>query len=299
MTCIDRKQSRFRRGLTLMELVVVMVILIALAGVVLPMLPSFLTKAHDTTTTTNISEVNKAMTGYLSTNLSYPNQLDSLVDDTGKIFAGVIFSPSNPNQQNTYTPPGGSTAITPLTLGSLTAGTSSSLVAGGITNLVQLSSSYANYGGPTYGALRRAPPPTLITVGSTTNPTTNTTSYPSVVFADQNYIYGKLYIQPVYDSNNVECQYVVFGLGPYCTMIGSRSFGLFDAPVSFGEHYFEQPTQAYARLLCVFRVYNDGSRCEFVGSAHPDATGLGTFDMHLQEYYQTNNGSTTAPATGS
>jgi hypothetical protein len=214
------------------------------------------------------------------------------------MYAGAIFSPTNTYQQNTYTTPSG-TALTPLTLGTLApqsgspagaAGPAASLIAGGITNLVQMSSAYASNGGPTYGAYGpNAPPPNLVAV----------TAASKVIYADPIYIYGKLYVQPVADSNNVPCRYVVFGLGPYCTMIGSRSFGLFDAPISFGEHAFEAPTQAYARMLCVFRVYDDGSRCEFIGSAHPDATGLGTFDMHLQEYYQTNNGTAPTVTTGS
>jgi hypothetical protein len=112
---------------------------------------------------------------------------------------------------------------------------------------------------------------------------------PGVLFADNNYVYQRLNIAPKLDSNGIPCNYVVFGLGPYTTIVGARSFGIFDAPVSFGEHSFEQPIAAYARYLCVFRVYSDGSRCEFVGAAHDDATGLGTYDMHMQEYYQTTN----------
>ena len=54
-----------RRGLTLMELVVVLVILIAVASILLPMLPMLLTKTHDAVTTTNIGEVDKSISGYL------------------------------------------------------------------------------------------------------------------------------------------------------------------------------------------------------------------------------------------
>jgi hypothetical protein len=81
--------------------------------------------------------------------------------------------------------------------------------------------------------------------------------------------------------------YVVFGLGQYCTIVGAPGFGIFECPVSFGEHSYEQPQNAYARMLCIFRVYNSGQRCEFLGSAHPDPTGFGTAAMHTEEFYQT------------
>ena len=61
---------------------------------------------------------------------------------------------------------------------------------------------------------------------------------------------------------------------------------MFDAPLSFGEHQSEQPNNSYARYLCVFRVFTDGStRAQLVGVTHSDATGLGTLNMHVQEFY--------------
>ena len=80
-----------------------------------------------------------------------------------------------------------------------------------------------------------------------------------VLFADNNYIFQRLNIAPKVDSNGNPCNYVVLGLGPYCTIVGARSFGMFDAPVAFGEHSFEQPIVSYSRYLCVFRVYSDGT----------------------------------------
>jgi hypothetical protein len=90
---------------------------------------------------------------------------------------------------------------------------------------------------------------------------------------------------PVYGTDYI---YLVFGLGPYCTIVGDTGFGLVDAPVSFGEHQYEQPQNAYARMLCTFRVYTSiQRRCEFVGAAHPDPTGFGSAAMHTEEFYQT------------
>ena len=283
-----------RSGLTLIELVVVLVILIAVAGVLLPMLPAFLTKTHDAVTTTNIAEVDKAVTGFLSTNLGYPNLVDSLVDGAGNMYAGMLFNPLNPNSANTFTPVGtvavtgngGQAIYGPVPL---SPGQAQSLIQGGITQLMVMSTSQVSP--PAFNAT--FPTTTSGQAGAypglpgTTGATVTITSAggQNVLMADNNYVFQKLNIQPTTDTNGTVCNYVVFGLGPYCKLVGSRSFGIFDAPVAFGEHYFEQPQVAYARYLLVFRVYQDGTRCEFVASSHDDATGLGTFDMHMQEYY--------------
>jgi type II secretory pathway pseudopilin PulG len=277
-----------RQGLTLMELVVVLVILIALAGILLPLLPSLLTKAHDSVTTTNISEIDKAITGYLGTTLSYPNQFDSLVDASGSMYAGLLFNPLNAN--SAYN--GSAASGLPFTVGPLTpqsgspsgaSGPAASLTLGGINALMVMSTSTVSPPAfdATYGAYVGVPGVS----GSTAAVTANS----NVVYASSAYVLQRLNVQPRNDSNGVPARYVVFGLGPYCTIIGARSFGVFNAPVAFGEHSFEQPNVSYARYLIVFRVYDDGARCEYIGAAHDDATGFGTFDMHLQEYYQTGN----------
>lgn len=282
-----------------MELVVVMVILIALAGLALPLLPSLLTKTHDSVTTTNISEVGKTIEGYFNANLAYPDQFDSLVDASGNMYAGLIFNSSNPVSQNTFTPVGSVATTGPsgqgLYTGALSAGQAQSLYLGGFRNLMVMNTSTTSP--PPFSATFPNPSGSGPYVGlpgqtgaMTPIPTPSSGSGgPTVLFADNNYVFQKLNLPPTLDGNNNPCNYVVFGLGPYCTLIGARVMGLTDAPLAFGEHNYEQPQVAYARYLCVFRVYQDGTRCEFVGAAHDDATGLGTFNMHAQEYYQTTN----------
>ena len=107
-----------------------------------------------------------------------------------------------------------------------------------------------------------------------------------VLFADNNDVAQKLNVSPPKDGsgNYIACNYVVVGLGPYCTLLGARTLGITDAPLALGEHNYERPLVSYARYLCMFRVYHGGSRGEFVGAAHDGATGLGTFNMHAQEY---------------
>ena len=261
-----------RSGLTLMELLVVLVILVALAGIVVPMLPNMLTKAHDATTVTNIAEVNKAVMSYQTLNLGYPDQFDSLVDTSGKEYIGAIFNPAQP----TYTTSGGPTPA-PITLSSIQSGEDSSLIFGGIKNLWQLNPNPVNmtfdaYNDPTTGNLVANLAPVAASL--------------PVLVADGNYINTKLNIGLKKNTDGSFARYFVFALGAKCGLVGNTSSGIFEAPLSFGEHAAEAPSNSYARMLIVFRVYNDGTRCEYIAAVHPDVTGLGTADMHLQEFYK-------------
>ena len=210
------------------------------------------------------------------------------------MYAGMLFNPLNANSSNTFTPVGtvatsGSNGQA-IYLGALTTNQAASLNLGGLYNLMVMNTSSTSP--PAFNATFPNPGGTGPYVGlpGTTGASAAIANGTPVLFADNNYVYQKLNIPPKLDSNGNPCNYVVFGLGPYCTIVGATSFGMFDAPVCFGEHSFEQPIVSYARYLCVFRVYSDGStRAQYVGCAHDDPTGLGTYDMHMQEYYQTTN----------
>ena len=279
-----------RRGLTLIELLVVLVILIAVAGIVTALMPNMLTRAHDSTVATNITEVEKAVSGFFTVNLAYPDQFDSCMDTSGKIYQGMIWATNNPNGFSalSFTPVTGtgvpaSNSTTAFTASTLQAGEDFSLKFGGITNLWNLNPASdvtapngesatfnAYYNSANAQVAAEAP----VTVGM------------PVVVADPNYIYQKLNQPLVYGTNGNPGRYLIFALGEKCTIVGATSYGMFNAPLSFGEHQSEQPNNSYARYLCVFRVFTDGStRAQLVGVTHSDATGLGTLNMHVQEFY--------------
>ena len=141
---IRRNAGFVWNGLTLVELLVVLVILIAVAGVVVPMLPNLLTRGHDAAVATNIAEVEKALTGFFTANLAYPDQFDTCMDTSGKIYQGMIWAANNPNGFGnlTFTPVTGTgvpaeNGTTAFTASTLQAGEDFSLKFGGITELVE------------------------------------------------------------------------------------------------------------------------------------------------------------------
>src|SRR5262245_54827325 len=70
------KRTMARRGLTLMELVVVMTVLAALVAIVVPMFPNLLRRSHKIGDATNASEVAKQVQLHQAMYLSYPDEFD-------------------------------------------------------------------------------------------------------------------------------------------------------------------------------------------------------------------------------
>src|SRR5262245_29592790 len=105
MLLSTRSAVRRRAGLTLMELVVVMTILIALAAILVPLFPNLLRRAHKATDATQTSELAKALQSYQALYVSYPDEFDLLTD-------GSAFPAYLPADGGTF---GGAATATALT----------------------------------------------------------------------------------------------------------------------------------------------------------------------------------------
>jgi len=76
---------RDRAGLTLLELVVVMAILIAIAGILVPLLPDFMSSGNQAAGATNMAELEKALLTFRGKYFRSPNHFDSLMTEAGDI----------------------------------------------------------------------------------------------------------------------------------------------------------------------------------------------------------------------
>lgn len=84
------KRYHKQAGMTLIELTVVLLILVGLAGLLIPYVGSFVQKTHDSTNSSNIAQLNNAFLRYTSENNRLPQHMDSLVNDTtGAVGTGV------------------------------------------------------------------------------------------------------------------------------------------------------------------------------------------------------------------
>lgn len=186
---------RVRRGLTLMELVVVMTVLAALAAIVLPLFPNLLRRSHKVTEATQTSEVSKAIQLFQAASLDFPNEWDLMTVSDG---TKPDFIPAEDG-----TPFGGGAQI-----GNLTADEVTALNKVGI-NLGHHFPTSITTGHPTedpYAAAVTAP--TIISDTTSVFIINNTTprNYPPE-------------IANIIDRDNT-AKFVVFGVGPRSTMVG-------------------------------------------------------------------------------
>jgi hypothetical protein len=217
--------------------------------------------------------------------LRYPDYFDSLLDASGNLYSGGAFMTA------TFTNSAGVSGPS-FTIGTLTQGQADSLTEAMAGTSLNTTSATQTSTGAHLVTMKTTPTNATFDAYNVTNgvpAAVTVASGTKVLVAADNYIQQVMRARQKTDATGAaSAMYVVLGLGPYCTIVGDTSFGIMQAPVCFGEVQAENPKLSYARMLCVFRVYNDGTRAEYVGSAHPGHDGLGTAEDHISEYYNAN-----------
>ncbi|MCL4207053.1 MAG: prepilin-type N-terminal cleavage/methylation domain-containing protein [Pirellulaceae bacterium] len=211
------RKYKNRQGLTLLELVVVMVILVALAGILVPMLPGMLGRAHAVNHSANVVEINKVWGLYANMNGGYPDGLDSLISGTG------LFSQL----------PGGSDLIA----AQLDDDQADALKAAGITTVYSMDNTTDNATMEPYGAT-----PTTVTIDEDEYAAFLNGAAARRLFGDS--------ATAALDA--AASEYVVFGVGQNCTAIGTN-FGMQSAPLHFDDHG-HSPVEHYSRFGVVFNT---------------------------------------------
>jgi Tfp pilus assembly protein PilE len=279
-----------RRGLTLMELVVVLVILIGLAGIVVPMLPSMLTRTHTATAATNMGEIAKRIGEYQGLyNVQYPDGWDTLLDGTGNValYIQQSINPNSTTADTTGSLMSANAAIPLLTIYKLTPNDSAALSGAGINTLFTMAT-YPNQPDPTFYPYPSTPGTIPVGIGGST--IANPTQVPAgtQVAALTPAAIAQLGLNP--NSN-----YVLFGLGSYNSMIGRN---MVNAPVHFSDDPNQTPIYYYARFGVVFKIGNytgPGQTGTYTSLSQAVLgqvvdiscdSGLAGIDAHIQEFYQ-------------
>jgi len=254
MTLTTFRPRACRKGLTLLELVVVLVILAALAGILVPVLANMTTRTHGSAGASNIAEIAKAVQMHESLYNEYPNEFDSLIDEADAVVVG---------DSTTYLVHTDLTSATPTTDRIIEA-----LNGVGIDTTYQHLSTSANKTFEPY-----ADPPFPITIDAASGEVVTLTDV----------AVAQLGLEPLSVSTTEGVQaYVAFGLGALSNMVG-RS--MIDAPVHFPEAG-ESPVEEYNRFLLIYAVPADGpARLASVAAAHEE--GLSGSSSHIAEYYET------------
>jgi len=277
MRCCQGEVHRFagrRRGLTLMELVVVLTILVVLGGLVIAAFPNLLKRTHLATHADTIANLNNIWNQSHAMNSRYPDVYDSLLDNTGTTLHTRLV-PKLSDQCTTYT---------------LTANDVTALRSIGITRVVDLAAVPAG-GSVTYDA---APldSTALIRVLATGGVVArlDLTAHE----AAGNSLKLKRHLIRNSDGsttdNRAKTVYLVFGVGANSTAVGTGK-RMQEAPVHFGGDSGSNPTDYYQRYLVIFSLVDDGSGAKtayFEGAAAPgNATeGPTGAEESIREYHE-------------
>jgi len=217
-------------GMTLIELTVVLLVLIGLAGLLMPYVGGFVTKTHDSTGASNLSAVNRAIMQYEAAQQSFPDRMDSLIDTDlvvyKKLMDAKCLQPTLLTQKQTN-------AI-------MMAGINTAMVMDKATADATFE---ATTGGTAGFMMGMTTQPTVATLKSLSD--CGSATAPELISNDN----LKGVITRAADINMFD--YVVFGIGSDSSLIGKT---MATAPVHFAQQGTMGPKARYNRFGAVFEV---------------------------------------------
>lgn len=253
-------------GMTLIELTVVLLVLIGLAGLMIPYVSGFVSKTHDATGDNNIANLNRNIQRFQATAMKFPNNLQTLADVSGATYTNLMNTNSGVYTPVVYTEGGaGNMQIMSLRKAGITSimdlNQTAGVFAGGSATFNAASGTPISIGSGSGGVVG------MLTVGLGAENAVGTDNYASVEehLADAT---GRLKS----DFNATCYDYVILGIGQESELIGKS---MSDAPIHFAQNGNMGPDNKYNRFVAIFEV--DKSNASAVTPAAPsvpvDATG--------------------------
>jgi len=248
--CIKNKTQRRQRGLTLIELVVVLAILVALAGLIIGNFPSLFRKATRAVGANSIQDIARAVQFQATVRNNFGSDYDNLTTTAGTALSTYL-------AQGTLT-------TTQLSI-------SSALTAAEVGVLTNL------------GLTRVILPVASLTDNITWDayPSTATTAAvdTSLKVAQLDKTIADAQFNSSFDK------YFVFGVGNRCTLVGADR-SLLEAPTRSSAVNGNDPKTTYQRYGVVFGVTTTSGtpRAVFVGAVGLDSTGISRTDSEIKDY---------------
>ena len=244
-----------REGLTLIELVVVLTILVALGGIAAATLPNMLNRTHVATVATSLPTIDASVRQNILLNSGQMgDRFDSLVT-TGLTGTPAAFVNAS-GAYATHTLGGGDVAA----LNGL-----------GIASLVPADDSVTN---ATFEGHLGAPVALADGLNVCTLAGTETTR-----------ILGEVWNYTPLPG----AQYIVMGLGQQSSLVGANEDAFFaEAPLHAVDAHSERADNAYARIMLVVELSDAGTadaEARYIGAGAPHPDGIQGVATHLQEWY--------------
>lgn len=250
-----RRDGKNRPGLTLIELVVVLTILTALGGLLVPVIGNVLQRTHFAKCAATIPDITRQISRSFAQDLRYPNGWDSLIAEGGGLASAIL-------------PPGLATNGE-LQVVTLTADQAAGLRSVGITEVVDLDDTLTS--GVTWEAAELGKAARALETGEEVVVLDNDGESVEILGLKRH-------------LSDPDVIYIVFGIGQNSTAVGTG--GLFvEAPIHFGAEDELNPSDVYQRYVAIFSVDGDGDlRFEQAAAMHNDA--IEGAQEHVIEFWE-------------
>jgi len=259
-----------RRGLTLIELVVVIAVLVVLGGLVVQNLPNLMKRTHLAKCSDTISALNNAWNQSFASTMRYPDMYDSLLSSGGSALDSRLTTGLQAQ----------------LTAATLTAADVAALRSVGVTRVIDLQApapgQSATYDAAPLGAAERV----LADGGNVAQLTLTAHETAGNVLQLRRHLVRQADGSTVDNRDSV--RYLVFGVGPNCTAVGAGR-RIQEAPVHFGGDDSINPTNVYQRYLVVMSLVTDAQgkvTANFEAACGNDVDGPSSGEAHIRQYYE-------------
>ncbi len=236
-------------GMTLIELTVVLLVLVGLAGLLIPYVSGFVGKTHDSTGTFNGAALDNNVQRFLTEKMRYPNRMEALINGAAGTAAATDATCTTAAVDTVYCK-----MMAPAFFGTTTADTgtagattmvANSLAAAGITDIYYNNpdTDNATFASVTGGqvTLNDGAAHVLATVSAT----------PSAGITTVEQHLAEAFERPQDNFDSTCYDYVVFGIGDQSELIGTT---MNTAPVHFAQQGNMGPALKYNRFVAVFQV---------------------------------------------
>jgi len=247
-------------GMTLIELTVVLLVLIGLAGLMIPYVSGFVDKTHDSTGADSIAALDRTIIRFQGDKMRFPDDMENLISSTvgtGDITACAAATATAGTVYCKMMQPGQFTPL-PLTMHS-----AMSLTMAGIDTVLPANNATTN---ATFAAVD-ATAPVSIAAAAIVAEADVATIDGAAASVEEHMAHAFGGIPQDYDNSCYA--YVAFGIGENNEMMGNA---MHSAPIHFASQGAMGPVDRYNRFIGVFQVDRTAAA---VGAGTVDVTAAG------------------------
>ncbi|MGR8980233.1 MAG: type II secretion system protein [Gammaproteobacteria bacterium] len=233
-------------GMTLIELTVVLLVLIGLAGLLIPYVAGFVSKTHDSTGTFNSAALDTNIQRYIAEKTSLPSNLEALINGNAGTAAATDAACQTAAANGVYCKMMSTAWFGTATVDSTAAAGTADLIRYNSLSMAGIDSLYYNNPDTDNATFASTlPAPTALAGAARTVATVA-----AVGGSVENHMH-EAFERPIDKFDSTCYDYVAFGIGDNTDLIGST---MSTAPVHFAQQGTMGPVNKYNRFVAVVQV---------------------------------------------